>query len=118
MRSPTERTLKALREGGAIARVVERWNPYARKRQDLFGQDIQAIQGCKLIGVQSTSGAHHADHVTKAITNPEVAAWLRTGNGFEIWSWAKKGPRGKRKLWQSRVTQLRLDGSQDKVVEA
>ena len=35
--SPTTLTLKHLREQGYTAEVVERWNPHARIRQDLFG---------------------------------------------------------------------------------
>ena len=35
--SPTQRSLKLLRDEGYTAQVVERWNPHARVRQDLFG---------------------------------------------------------------------------------
>jgi len=35
--SPTARTLKALRDGGATCQVVEHWNSFAKIRQDLFG---------------------------------------------------------------------------------
>jgi hypothetical protein len=109
MKQPTQRTLICLRKTGALAKVVEKYNHYAKRRFDCFGADIMCIQGLKLIAIQTTSGDHHADHLTKALANPEVLAWLRTGNGFEVWSWKKKGPRGKRKLWTSRVTQLCLN---------
>jgi hypothetical protein len=108
MKQPTARTLTCLRKTGALAKVVERYNHYAKRRFDCFGADIMCVQGRKLIAIQTTSGANHAAHLTKALANREVLAWLRTGNGFEVWSWAKKGPRGKRKLWTSRVTQLCL----------
>jgi hypothetical protein len=108
MRSPTARTLKYLRELGASVRIVEHWNAFANRRVDLWGADLQVIQGRKLLGIQNTSGAHHAAHVTAAKANSEVYAWLATGNLFEVWSWAKHGARGKRKLWDKspRVTQL------------
>ena len=35
--SPTQRTLKRLRDLGYLAEVVERWNPHAKVRNDLFG---------------------------------------------------------------------------------
>jgi hypothetical protein len=119
MRSPTARTLKALRDGGHIAKVCERWIPQARKRVDLFGADIMSIQGAKLVAIQTTSGSGHANRVTKSIGNAEVAAFLNTGNAFEVWSWSKRvtrnkdGSKSKVKKWTPRVSYLSLnnDGS-------
>ena len=37
MSSPTQRSLQHCRKNGWIAGVVEKWNQYARIRQDLFG---------------------------------------------------------------------------------
>src|SRR5262247_2646167 len=99
MRSPTEHTLRYLKDMRVEARVVERWNPWAKKRQDLWGADIISRWGMKLLVIQSTSGAHHADHVLKACGNPEVLNWLLCDVGFQIWSWSKKGKMGQRKLW-------------------
>jgi hypothetical protein len=106
MRSPTEHTLNYLKKIRAEARVVERWNPWAKRRHDLWGADILARQGMKLLAIQSTSGAHHADHVKTACANPDVQNWLVCGVAFEIWSWSRQGKAGKRKLWTPRVTQL------------
>lgn len=108
MKLPTERTLNYLREHGALAKVVERYNAHAKKRIDTYGADIQSIKGTRLTAIQATSGDHHAEHVRNALANPEVWAWLRTGNGFEVWSWKKMGGRAERKLWTRRVTQLCL----------
>lgn len=119
--SPTQRTLKYFRDQGAIAKVVERFVKFPHMkhgvRQDLWGADIQVIQGQKLLAVQTCAGSGHAKRTTRATADPLVQAWLRTGNGFEIWSWSKKGPRGKRKLWSPRVTQLTLN-ELDEVIEA
>ena len=43
--SPTQRTLKRMRESGdyALVKVVERWNAFARIRQDLWNFDILGI---------------------------------------------------------------------------
>ena len=35
--SPTQRTLKYLRDKGYTAQVVEHWNAFAKRRIDLFG---------------------------------------------------------------------------------
>jgi hypothetical protein len=112
MRSPTARTLQWLRKEGFTAESTEKWIPVPKHpgggiRRDLFGCiDIVAIQGCKLLGIQSTSGGNHNARVLKAMAEPKLAEWLATGALFEVWSWTKKGARGKRKTWQVRVEQL------------
>jgi len=122
MRSPTARTLSFLRGIGATAEVVEHWIPMTAagfrgplKRKDVFDCiDILCVQGAKLLGIQSTSGANHGSRITKALGSDKLRAFVATGNGFEVWSWSKKGPRGKRKLWTPRVTQLVIQG--DKLI--
>lgn len=58
MASPTQRSLKILRDDGWLCDVVERWIPGANIRKDLFGiGDILAIkpgERPKLIQVTST----------------------------------------------------------------
>lgn len=41
--SPAQRSLAALKQLGYRAKVVEKWNPFAKIRQDLFGGDILAL---------------------------------------------------------------------------
>lgn len=55
MTSPTQRTLAYLRGAGyPLVQGVERWNPHARIRQDLFGIiDVVAV-GSDVVGVQAT----------------------------------------------------------------
>jgi hypothetical protein len=113
--SPTARTLKSLRENGCIAEVVERWIPRTKIRKDLFGCiDIIAICGCKLVGINATDGTSHSKRVNKALAlaaaKPEIEAWLRTGSGLEVWSWALRGGHDERKSYKARVTQLTLNG--------
>ena len=56
--SPTQRSLKHMRDLGYVCAIVEKWNPYARIRQDLFGFiDIVCIKGEDIVGVQACSGA-------------------------------------------------------------
>lgn len=105
--SPTQRTLAECKKRGWIAQVVEKWNPHARVRQDLFGViDVVAITHDGLLGIQACAGSSHAARRTKALAEPRLAAWLGTGCTFAVWSWAKRGERGKRKTWQLRAEQI------------
>ncbi len=111
MRSPTARTLKFFRDQGAECAVVEKWiaipkHPGGGIRRDIWGADMLVRQGSLLMGVQSTSGSNHSHRVSKSLANPEIMNWLHTGVGFYVYSWSKRGPRGKRKVWTPKVTQL------------
>jgi hypothetical protein len=112
MSSPTQRSLAYAREElGWICQVVEKWNQWARVRQDLFGCiDIVAIAGDRVMGIQACAGAggDHARRRAKALAEPRLRAWLAAGALFEVWSWAKRGPRGKRKLWTLRREPMEL----------
>jgi hypothetical protein len=58
--SPTQRTLKHMRDLGCpLVAVVEKWNPHAMIRQDLFGViDILAItEEGETVAIQACSGA-------------------------------------------------------------
>ena len=100
--TPTARSLAHLRKG-AIAQVVERYNPHAKRRVDLFGFiDIVALdQGPGVLGVQTTTTDHISHRLAKLRDEcaPQMECWLNRGNRIVIHGWAKRGPRGKRKLW-------------------
>jgi hypothetical protein len=100
--TPTARTLVRLRADGWLASVVERWNAHARIRQDLFGFiDVLAIRpGSPPLAVQATTTKNQAARLAKALALPELRTWLAAGCAFEVWGWSKKGPRGRRKLWE------------------
>lgn len=111
--SPTQRALAELRKLGFTAAVVEKWNPHAHIRQDLFGCiDIIAVfPGFGILAVQATSGegGNHAARRAKAISEPRLRKWLESGGRFEVWSFRKAGERGKRKLWAMRRDPVVLD---------
>lgn len=102
-----------LRKLGWTAGIVEKRLPFGRVTVDLFGCiDIVAVNwekrsGC--LGVQATSGANHAARRAKAIAEPRLRAWLLAGNGFEVWSWAKRGARGAAKKWEVRIEAVTLE---------
>lgn len=111
-----QRSTLALRDMGYEYSIVEKFNSFVKRRQDFGGfADILAwkegVNG--VLAVQACAG--HGDagkHVTKLTTvSPaedeakgkarirKIRAWLSGGNKLEIWSWAKRGARGERKLW-------------------
>lgn len=105
--SPTARSLKLLRTEGYSAAVAETWIPNPGIKRDLFGMfDVvavhPAIQG--VLGVQTTSGAHHANRRAKLLGNPTLAIWLKAGNPAQVWSWAQF--RGR---WECRKEALTLE---------
>lgn len=111
MASPTSRTLKNLRDRGYTVDVVEYYNAFSRKRKDLFRFiDIVAIhpeeQGA--LGVQATTASNLAAREKKARALPGYWLWLQAGNTVEFIGWAKRGPRGKRKLWTPLIRRVTL----------
>lgn len=106
--SPTQRSLAHLRKQGYTCAVVEKWNPHAHIRQDLFGCiDIVALSVIRLdqgtvgdiLGIQATSATNLAARRTKSLAEPRLRTWLEAGGSFWLHAWSKKGARGKRKLW-------------------
>lgn len=108
--SPTARSLAELKKLGFYAQVVEKWNPFARVRQDLFGViDIVVICPNGILGIQATSGPNHSARREKALAEPRLLKWLEAGGSFEVWSWAKQGPRGGKKVWTLRREAINRD---------
>jgi hypothetical protein len=90
MTSPTQRTLKHLRDAGyPLVQVVERWNPHAGVRQDLFGiVDVLAV-GADIVGVQATSGSNVAKRVTKLTESEALPILRRAGVRVLVHGWRK-----------------------------
>jgi hypothetical protein len=77
--TPTERSLKYLREKGYLCAIVEKWNPHARIRQDLWGWcDILAIKKDEVLAVQVTSTGVAAR--IKKIQESETVGRVREAN--------------------------------------
>lgn len=54
--TPTQRSMKVLRELGYLVEVVEKWNSFTRTRKDLWGwADLLAIKRGEVLAVQVTS---------------------------------------------------------------
>ena len=111
--SPTQRSLAYARAQGWPVAIVEHWNPHAFIRQDLFGViDLLVLDDEPgVLGVQACAGNSHATRRTKItdlLSEPDgshplaLRKWLEKHNRLEVWSWSKKGARGKRKKWEIR----------------
>lgn len=114
--SPTHRTLCALRSEGRVCEVVERWNPYAKRRQDLLGFiDVISVDEQRgIVGIQcfSTDWAAHVRKIREEKAR-EATAWLQAGGKIELWGWRalkmKRG--GERKVFKPRIgVVLLVDG--------
>ncbi len=111
--TPTERTLKALAEQGAISGMVERFNQFGGPivfktingrrvgkrtgvRQDLFGiiDIISLFPGrSKVCGVQSC-GTAFSEHKKKILQNAYAPKWLEYAD-LELWAWRPLKREGK-----------------------
>ena len=98
--SPTSRSLEHLKaQGYEIVDVVERWNPHARIRQDLWGiVDILAITDTPglppVLGVQTTSGSNVAARVRKIQDSPNLPVLRRAGVAIHVHGWRKSAKHG------------------------
>jgi hypothetical protein len=106
--SPTQRSLKHLRDAGYLVAITERWNPFAKIRQDLFGfVDLIAIRGNETLAVQTTSGSNVAARVEKINSTQSAKLWLESPTRkIVVHGWAKQGAVGKRKLWTLREVEI------------
>lgn len=116
--SPTQRTLAVLRRRGALPAVVERWNPHARIRQDLYGFVDLVVMDDEpgLLAIQATA-AGGSERQRKIEASPLAVEWLKRGLRLQVWSWRKlaaykkDGTRAKRDRRVARVVEAAiLDG--------
>ena len=114
--SPTQRTLKAMREQGRLCGIVEKFNQYGGKfgiRQDLFGFiDIIALDPEQGIVAVQSCGQDFSGHVKKLLEerNEMVYEWLKHAP-CELWGWRKvKLKRGGTAMrWKPRIADLKVD---------
>lgn len=116
MSTPTSRSLAKLRADGWTVCVVEKWVPASPAgfkgpiiTRDAF--NFGDLLGCKIgiIGatlVQTTSGSNVNARIAKIKGIAEAGIWLASGNRIIVHGWAKRGPRGKRKVWQCKEVEF------------
>ncbi len=92
--SPTQRSLKYLREQGYLCEVVEKWNTFTKQRKDLWGWcDILAIRENEVLAVQVTASAV-ANRIKKIQESETVASVRKAGIRIEVHGW-RKNSKGK-----------------------
>ena len=78
--SPTQLSIRHLKENGYLVAVVEKWNPFVKIRQDLFGFiDVLAIRENETLAVQVTSAANMKARLRK-IEDIETLPKVRDAN--------------------------------------
>jgi hypothetical protein len=126
--TPTQRTLKAMREQGRLCGIVEKFQQYGGKfgvRQDLFGFiDIIAIDPTEGIVAIQSCGQDYSGHVKKLTEerNEAVFEWLKHAP-CELWSWSRRkyrlsnGSWSKGYRWKPRIADLRIINDDITVIE-
>ena len=100
--SPTQRSLKKLRDDGWTADVVEKWIPGANIRRDLFGFiDILCIAGNETLAVQATSYNNISARVKKIADHENIGKVRDAGWCIQVWGWRKVKNR-----WQVKIVDL------------
>jgi len=103
--SPTQRTLKRLRDSGdyPLVTIVERWNAFAKIRQDLFGIiDILAIDSKgNTVGLQVTSYSNISARVKKITDSPSTPSLRSADWVLLVEGWHKKDNK-----WVSRIVDV------------
>lgn len=123
--TPTQRTIRELKNNGRKCAIVEKWNPHVGPhgiRQDLWGIiDVLALdpeQG--VIGIQCCAGSGFSAHWRKITEEraQDTIDWLQTpGTRLELWAWRKVKLKrgGKAEVWRPRVKEIcvgDVEGSQ------
>lgn len=87
--SPTQRSLKHMRELGYTCAIVEHWNAFVRRKQDLYGFiDVLCVKGDDIVGIQTTTGDNAAARVTK-ITEHENYPLICKAIRIVVHGWRK-----------------------------
>lgn len=122
--SPTQRTLRALRQEGRICDIAEKWNPFGGPiikgkrvgvRRDLFGFiDVVVLDPQRGIGGIQSTGQAFSGHVNKLLDSDcteNVIDWLKSKGFVEVWGWRKiKLQRGGKAMrWMPRVREITLE---------
>lgn len=116
--SPTQRTIRELKNQGRTCGIVERFISNSNLghgiRSDLFHIfDIVSLDSARgIIGVQ-TCGSDFAAHYRKITEEfgENAIEWLTCGGVIELWSWRKvKFKRGgKLMVWKPRIKEITFE---------
>ena len=100
--SPTQLSLKLMKSRGYTCEITERWNSWAKIRQDLYGFiDVLCLGDGEVVGVQTTSYSNMSARVKKIREHENFAMVCRAGIRILVQGWHKKGAR-----WEVREVEV------------
>lgn len=109
--SPTQLSLKLMKERGYLCEITERWNPFAKIRQDLFQFiDILCLAPGEVVGVQTTSYSNMSARVNKIREHANFQMVSDAGIKVIVQGWHKKDNR-----WQVREVEIHPQNNVDEV---
>lgn len=94
MSTPTQRSLKMMRDQGFYAEVVEKYNSFTKRRNDFAGFiDILCLGENQIVGVQTTSYSNISSRVKKIKEHENLEAVKKSGIKILVHGWQKKNNR-------------------------
>ena len=101
--SPTQLSLKKLRADGYLVAITERWNAFAKIRQDMFGFiDLLAIKEGEILAVQTTSASNMSARVKKIADHENVGAVRKAGWFIHVHGWHQD----EKRKWHCKVKDI------------
>lgn len=119
--SPTQRSLKVLRNRWPLVEVTEHYVRFGSKggfRKDLFGfVDILCVAGDMILAVQTTTGANTSKRIEKIQTLPSAVYWLRNPMcRIMVHGW-RQIKEGTRRIWRLREIEIVLSETGSPIVK-
>lgn len=88
--SPTQLTVRNLKERGFLPAIVEKWNPHVKIRQDLYGFiDVIGVKDGETIGVQATTFKNRLARVKKCADHDNIGPVRDANWTLEVHGWRK-----------------------------
>ncbi len=91
--TPTQLSLREMRKSYQRVDVVERWNPFAKRRQDLWSIVDLLCVGPDVCGVQTTTADNFAARVAKIAESDVLPVLQQAKVRIVVHGWAKVGNR-------------------------
>jgi hypothetical protein len=113
-----QRTTDECKKRGWTPWVVEKFVMQIHKRFDLWGIiDVLAMVPGQsgVVGIQATDYNKFNEHREALLTNPNARLFVECGNRLFIFGWAKRGAKGKRKLWELTELEIKADDFQKQI---
>ena len=88
--TPSQRTIKHLKDQGYMVANVEHYNAFTRRKHDLWGCiDILAIGNRETLAVQVTTKSHMANRIRKIEESEALPEMLRSNWRVIVHGWWK-----------------------------